>query len=296
MDIRVMRYFVTVAEEGSITRAARKLNIAQPPLSKQLKQLEDELGMVLFIRGKKNIQLTEAGAFFKRRAVDLLASFDSLEKQMNNYQMNAVGAVSIGAVEAVATCYLPEILNEFHQEFPNINYEVWCGSTDDILEKLEKGLLDVGFLRTYADTDRYSSFKLLEDAWCALIPDTHRLALTAGQTICARDLEDEPIVVPSTPGRIQEIEAWFQSEGIKPNIICVYNVLSMGKALAQKNLGIAMALADNRKLMEDSQHLVCRKLTPALNSTVNVLWSKTHYLSDSASRFLEFISDYTQKV
>ncbi|MGN0402187.1 MAG: LysR family transcriptional regulator [Acetatifactor sp.] len=296
MDIRLMRYFVTVAEEGSITRAAKKLNIAQPPLSKQLRQLENELGMVLFIRGKKNIQLTEAGAFFKRRAVDLIASFDSLEKQMKNYQMNAAGAVSIGAVEAVATCYLPDILNEFHQEFPNINYEVWCGSTDDILEKLEKGLLDVGFLRTYADTDRYSSFGLLEDEWCVLIPDTHRLAGTDNQTICAQDLDGEPIIVPSTPGRIQEIESWFQSVGIKPNIVCVYNVLSMGKALAQKNLGIAMALADNRKLMEDSRHLICKKLTPALNSAVNVLWSKTHYLSDSASRLLEFISDYTQKV
>ncbi len=293
MDVRLLRYFVTVVEEGSITKAAKRLNMSQPPLSKQMRQLEEEMGVILFIRGKKHIQLTEAGSFFKTRAEEIISSVDALERQIREYKDGNKGRIIIGAVEAVAANYLPEILNEFRQKYEDITYEIWSGSTDDILRKLDKGVIDIGFIRNAFDENKYNRFELLQDSWGALISEQHRLAESDIKYITADMLIGEPLIIPSTPGRVEELQMWFGQAGVEPDILCNYNVLAIGEALVKEKLGVALVLADYRKA-EMGPHLIYKKLKPELNSSVNVLWSKNHYLTEPASRLVEFIMNETE--
>lgn len=288
MDVRLLRYFVTVVEEGSITRAAKRLNMSQPPLSKQMRQLEEEMGVILFIRGKKNIQLTEAGSFFKTRAEEIIYSVDTLERQIREYKDGNKGRIIIGAVEAVATNYLPQILNAFRKKYEDVTYEIWSGSTDDILRKLDKGVIDIGFIRNAYDENKYNSFELLQDSWGVLISEKHRLAEFKEAFITADMLVGEPLIIPSTRGRVEELRTWFAQAGVEPDILCNYNVLAIGEALVKEELGLALVLADYRKVGMEP-HLIYKKLKPELHSAVNVLWSKNHYLTESASRLVEFI-------
>ena len=287
MDIRLLKYYITICEEGSITRAAKKLNMSQPPLSKQIKQLEEEMGVILFIRGKKNIQLTQAGIFLKKRAEELVSAFDAIERQMSDYRNGNRGHIVIGAVEAVAANYLPDILTGFQKDYPEITYEIWSGSTDDILQKLDKGSIDIGFIRNPYDLSKYNSFELLQDSWNALIPEEHVLAGMAYASITPELLKEVPLIIPSTKGRVEELQTWFDNAAFQPHIICKYNVLTIGEALVRERMGIGLVLAKYTKA-STPLGLVCKKLEPALESAVNVLWSKNHYLSEPASRFIEF--------
>lgn len=295
MDIRLLKYFITIAEEGSITKAAKRLNMSQPPLSKQMRQLEDEMGVILFIRGKKNIQLTEAGIFLKSRAYELINSFDALERQMMDYQEGKKGRIIIGALEGIATHYLPGILGGFQEKFKDITYEIWCGSTDDILNKLDKGSIDIGFIRTPFDADKYHYAQLLEDTWGVIIPDNHKLAKENIDAVTPSMLKGESLIIPSTAGRVREIQEWFKDGGVEPEILCSYNVLAIGEAMVRERLGLVLVLADYLKV-EEKQGLICKQLNPVLTSSVNMLWSKTHYMSDTASRLLEYITSHTQKI
>lgn len=288
MDIRVLKYFVTVAEEGSITKAAKKLNMSQPPLSKQMRQLEEETGVILFIRGKKNIQLTEAGSFLKSRADTLLSSFDSLERQVREYRDGKKGKITIGAVEAVATNYLPKVIHTFRKKYGDITYEILSGSTDDILGMLDKGMIDVGFIRNASDGEKYNSFELRRDSWGVLIPEEHRLAAPEVERITPELLNGEPLIIPSTHARVEELQTWFHDMQIEPEILCHYNTLAIGEALAREKLGVVFVLVDYENA-ELHQHMICKKIEPALGSSVNVLWSKSQYLSEPASRFIEFM-------
>lgn len=288
MDIRILKYFITITEEGSITKAAKRLNMAQPPLSTQMMQLEEELGVCLFIRGKKHIQLTEAGIFLKSRAEEILSSFELLERQMCDYKEGNRGRVTIGAVEAVATHYLPEVLTGFRENYRDITYEIWSGSTDDILYRLNKGMIDVGFLRSESASVNYNSIRLREDSWGIIMPKNHGLAGKEIKTVTPEMLREELLIVPSSGGRMAELTEWFNRAGVQPNISCSYNTLAIGEAMVSAGMGLLLVLVDytEENLKEG---MICKKISPALRSSVSVLWSQSHYLSDAASRLIDYI-------
>lgn len=285
MDIRILRYFLTIAEEGSITKAAKKLNMAQPPLSTQIMNLEDELGVILFIRGKKKIQLTEAGTFLKSRAEEMVSAFDSLERQMKDYKNGMVGKVTIGTIEAVAAHYLPLIFKDFNKKYPDIKFEIWSGGTNDVLNRLDKGIIDLAFIRPPFEESRYHSLLLMNDSWGVLIPKGHPLENENDNPLTPQILQGEQLIVPSTPGRLEEIKEWFSAAGIEPDIAYSYNTLAIAEGLVREKLGIALVLIGN-----STDNLVLKKMYPKLSSSVHILWAKNHYLSDSSSRFIEYIS------
>lgn len=284
MDIRLLRYFLAIAEEGSITKAAKKLNMAQPPLSTQIMNLEDELGVILFIRGKKEIQLTEAGTFLKSRAEEMVSAFDSLERQMKDYKNGTVGKITIGTIEAVAAHYLPRIFRDFNEKYPDIRFEIWSGGTNDVLNRLDRGIIDLAFIRPPFEETRYHSLLLMDDSWGVLIPKGHPLERDDGKPVTPQVLQGERLIVPSTPGRLEEIREWFAAAGIEPDITYSYNTLAAAEGLVRENLGIALVLVGN-----STDNLVLKKMHPKLSSSVHVLWAKNHYLSDSASRLIEHI-------
>lgn len=294
MDIRLLKYFLTVVEEGSITRAAQKLHMAQPPLSKQMKQLEEELGVVLFIRGKKNIQLTEAGVFLKNRGEEIISSLELAKRQLEEYKNGCKGHIIVGAVEAVAIHYLPEMIREFNQKYPNIIFEIWCGSTDDILNRLDRGIIDIGFLRNPFDEQKYEHFRLLSDSWGVLIPNDHPLAGIAGDMVTADMLKEEPLIVPSSANREEEIVEWFRQAGLQMTPHYKYNVLAIGEALVKRGMGLATVLADYRTVCSND-NIICKKLYPELKSAVNVVCSKNHFMTEVTYRFVEYLRDIAEE-
>lgn len=293
MEIRTLRYFLTIAEEGSITKAAKKLNMAQPPLSTQMMHLEDELGVILFIRGKKQIQLTEAGAFLKSRAEELVAAYDALERQVKDYQYGTTGKISIGTIEAIGTKYLAPMIASFHKKYPRVEFDIWCGGTDDILDRIDKGIFDIAIVRPFFEKAKYLSYELSVDAWGVLIPEGHPLAKCEEEYITPDMLKNEPLIIPSTIKRQTEIIEWFAEADIEPNIVYSYNVLSIAESLVSENAGIALVLVGNQ-----FDGLTYKEIRPRVGSSVNLVWSKSFYLSEPASRFVEYLREenHIQKV
>ena len=220
MDLRSLKYFVVVAQELNITRAAEKLNMSQPPLSNQLKALEEELGVTLLIRGKRHLQLTEAGNLLLRRATQILELADKTRQELADLKDGLSGTISIGIVEGRAPFLVSRWISGFREEFPRIQYSLWNGSSDDVLDRLYRGLVDIAVIAAPYDTEHLEGFQVGREPWVAIIPAGHPLAKAEGKQISLSSLAGEPLIVPSRKSRVDAIRKWFREIGEEPNIIC----------------------------------------------------------------------------
>ena len=209
MDVKTLRYFLAVAQEGTITRAAETLRIAQPPLSRQMQLLEEELGVTLFVRGKRNISLTEEGIFLKQQAEEIIGLLEKTQNQLGKIKTSTHGTISLGVTETCGASTLPALVDPFHRQYPNIRYNIWCGNGDEVREKLEKGLVDVGLVREPFNTEPYDRIFLKKEAWIALMSVNHPLAATTTDTIELGQLTGEPLIIPSRLRLQNEISHWF---------------------------------------------------------------------------------------
>lgn len=155
MDIRTLRYFLVTAQERNFTKAANKLCMAQPPLSRQIKLLEEELGVTLFIRNSRQLQLTEEGYFLKQQAEEILLLIEKTEHQLEKMGNNDYGTISIGATESCGGSILPHLIEGFHEVAPHIRFQIWTGNSDEIQERLEKNLVDVAVVREPFNMEQY---------------------------------------------------------------------------------------------------------------------------------------------
>ena len=219
MDLRSLKYFVVVAQELNITRAAEKLNMSQPPLSNQIKALEEELGVTLFIRGKRHLQLTEAGSLLLRRANQVLELTDKTRQELREMQDGISGTISIGMVEGRAPFLVSRWIAGFREEFPLVQFSLWNGSSDDVLERLYRGLVDIAVIAAPYDTEHLEGFPVGREPWVALIPVGHSLAQQEGNRIPLASLVDQPLIVPSRRSRVEAIRQWFQETGAEPRIV-----------------------------------------------------------------------------
>ena len=169
MDLKDLQYFLAVAQAGTITGAAAKLCMAQPPLSRQMKELEEELGTTLFIRGKRHIRLTEEGIFLRQQAEEILSLMEKTRGQLSRMGTGAGGLISIGVTESCGAGVLSDIMERFHSDFPGIRYNIWCGNGDEINDKLDKGLVDLGIVREPFRTEKYESALIKTESWTALL-------------------------------------------------------------------------------------------------------------------------------
>lgn len=284
MDIKTLKYFLTIAEEGNITKAAERLHMSQPPLSKQIKQLEDELGVCLFIRGKKFIQLTEAGVFLKKRSEELVATFGMLERQIKEYQDGRKGHIQLGTVESFGANRLPNLMSEFHVHYPNITF--WVYSTvnpDDLLNKLDRGIVDIAFIRGPFDKNKYEYFEVMTDSWGIMIPWDHPLADSKIPYVTAEMLKGETIT--TTTAKSRYIEEWFQNNGVTPNILCWWDSHVVGEALADRGIGLSITLSAQQH-RSCGRRTVYKKLYPEIKSSIYAVWSKSRVMTDSFVHFL----------
>lgn len=285
MDLRLLKYFLVVAEEGNITKAAHRLHMSQPPLSKQLKQLEDECGVLLFIRGKKNIQLTDAGLFLQSRAEEILSFFNQTQNQIMEYRNGGKGHITIGSVEAFARNNLPGLLLEFQKQAPNITFDVFSsGNVEEILHKVDRGNIDLAFVREPFDPNAYNHFVMTQDCWGVLMPPDH--PLVAQPAISPEMLEKEALLAPNQEPLFKILEDWFRAANVEPNFYCRWNSSAVGEALIGKGLGLGVGVGLR---YENHGNLVFRKFSPEISSDISVLWSESHFLTDSIQCFLTYL-------
>ena len=285
MELRTLRYFVTVAEELNITRAAGLLNISQPPLSQQLKNLEEELDTVLFIRGKRRLELTEAGKMLYQRAKDILSLSEKTEAEIRSLKAGMTGTVSIGLVEGMAPDIAAEWFSGFLKEHPQVRFRILDGNSDDLIEKMRGGLIGLAVITAPYDQQLLNSFQGGQERMAALMRRDHPLA--ERESLNVEDLLPEPLIVPSRKAHVDTIRRWFRGTGENPGIICEMDNYLDAAALAGRGVGISI-FPQTAYVMNDS---LIQKEIFAPNTAVDYLfvWRKGHQLSLLEETFIDYV-------
>ena len=240
MDLRSLKYFVVVAQELNITRAAEKLNMSQPPLSNQIKALEEELGVTLFIRGKRHLQLTEAGSLLLRRANQVLELTDKTRQELREMQDGLSGTISIGMVEGRAPYLAAGWIAGFRQAHPAVSYSLWNGSSDDVADRLDKGLSDLGIVASPYNTEQLRGLVVGQEPWAAILPRDHPLARDPSPQLPLASLVGVPLIVPSLRSRMEAIRRWFAQIGKEPLFLCDTSNYLDAVALTEQGAGVSI--------------------------------------------------------
>jgi DNA-binding transcriptional LysR family regulator len=283
MDLRKIEYFLAVAEEGQITAAARRLNMAQPPLSHQIKLLEEELGMQLIERGSRRIRLTEAGNLLRLRGEQILDLVQTTTRELHNLNMGAQGVLNLGTVASSGASLLPQRIQLFHEKYPQVNFQIWEGETHRILELLNSGVIEIGIVRTPFFSQAYE--------WITLPTGLSSDPMVAVASVYWKkdpiqpiDLKDKPLIIHRRYEA--NILAVCKQAGFDPRIFCKSDDIRSMLIWADNGLGIAIVPKSSLHLYVSSR-LVARDIdAPALETTVALIWLKNRTLSAVASNFV----------
>lgn len=293
MELRVLRYFLAVAREGSVTGAANFLHVTQPTLSRQLKDLEEELGTKLFIRHSHSVSLTPDGMRLRKRAEEVVDMIEKTEAEFAVKEENIGGDIHIGGGETRVMRLLAGIIHEIRKEYPNIHIHLHSGNSEDVTERLDKGLLDFGVLIQPADLSKYDYVNLPEkDVWGVITRKDSPLA--ARQVIGRRDLLGEPLLlsrqaIRRTSVRNEFIE-WFKDDFEKLDVVGTFNLVYNASILAENGIGHVVTIGGLADTSGNSE-LCFRLLDPRLETALNIVWKKFQVFSPAAEVFLQKIQE-----
>ncbi len=293
MELRTLHYFTVVARELNITRAAEKLNMSQPPLSNQIKALEEELGVQLFIRGKRHLELTEEGALLLRRAVQMQELADKTRQEIASLREGMTGTIYLSMVEGRAPFLAAQWIAGFREEFPLVRYNLWNGSSDDVLDRLHKGLADLAVIAAPYDTEHLEGFSVGQEPWAAMFHPDHPLAKEPGEAIPLSSLVGEPLIVPSRKSRIESIRRWFGEIGAEPRILCEMSNYMDAVALTSQGVGVSIF----PQTVGVSNGLVVSKVVtqPARQAEYILVWNKGQAPSGLTREFIRYVQDYLEE-
>lgn len=285
MDIRVLQYFLAVAREESITRAAERLRMTQPPLSRQLKDLEDELGKQLLIRGSKKVTLTEDGMLLRKRAEELVDLMKKTKAELTSSNENINGDIHIGCGETEAISFLAQAAWDLQQKHPLIHYHIYSGDAERVMERLDKGLIDFGLLVGPVDVNKYDYIRLpLKDRWGVLMRKDNPLA--EKESITAEDLWDKPLIISHQTSINSEMFSWLKTDITKLNIVATYDLVYNASQFVKKGFGYVIALDKLINTTGDSS-LCFRPLYPILEAGLCIVWKKYQVFSKASNAFLQ---------
>lgn len=289
MELRTLRYFTVVAKERNITRAAEMLNMSQPPLSNQMHNLEQELGVQLFLRGKRRLTLTAEGELLLRRAQQLLDMEDKVRQEISALRDGMSGTISLALVEGRAPYLAARWIAGFQEEFPLVRYQLWNGSGDDVLDRLRKGLADLAVIAVPYDNEHLQGLAVGSEPWVAMIPRSHALARWPGNELPLARLVGERLIVPSRKSRIEAIRQWFGEIGAEPEILCEMSNYVDAVALTEQGVGISIF---PQTTYTPNDLLVSKVITnPARQVEYELVWNKNGTLSTAAEEFLNYVHD-----
>nr|MBQ6241843.1 LysR family transcriptional regulator [Lachnospiraceae bacterium] len=286
MELRTLNYFVTVAEELNITRAAQILRISQPPLSAQIKNLEEELGTELFVRGKRRLKLTDAGQLLYQHAKDILKLSEKASAEITSLSRGMTGTVTVGLVEGMAPDIAAEWFVGFLAEHPGVRFRILDGNSDDLIEKMRGGLIGLAVITAPYDQQLLNSFQVGQEKMVALMNRSHPLA-SGKEYLEVADLVREPLIVPSRKAHIETIRHWFREIGEGPDIVCEMDNYLDAAALAGRGIGISI-FPQTAYIMNDS--LISREIAGP-DTTVEYLfvWRKEHQLPTVEESFIDYV-------
>ncbi len=285
MELRVLRYFLAVAREQNITAAAESLHITQPTLSKQLMDLEEELGKKLFIRGNRKITLTEAGMFLRKRAQEMVDLADKTEAAFREEGMLAGGDVYIGGGETEAMRYVAKALGRLQESCPNIRFHLFSGNGEDVTERLDKGLIDFGLFVGAADLKKYDYLKLpYLDTWGLLVRKDHPLA--ERESIRPQDVAGVPLLCSRQALIQNELSGWLGYPLEKLTVVGTYNLIYNASIMVEEGIGCALCIDRLVNTTGDSD-LCFRPFQPGISANLVVAWKKYQVFSKAAEKFLQ---------
>ncbi len=296
MEIRVLRYFLAIAREGSITNAANFLHVTQPTLSRQIRDLEEELGQRLFVRGSHHMSLTAEGMILRKRAEEIISMVDKTEAEFQSMEHMVSGDIYIGSGETKAIQVVAQIAKELRDTYPGIHYHLYSGNSEDVTERLDKGLLDFGILIQPADISKYDYLNLpAKDTWGVVMKKDS--PLSKKEVIRKEDLLEVPLIC-SRQAIMQErsgneFAQWFGEDFDRLNIVTTFNLVYNAAIMVEAGVGYAVTI-DKLVNTAESSALCFRPLEPKLDSGLNLIWKKYQVFSSAAELFLERLQDAFQ--
>lgn len=289
MDIRTMQYYLAVVREGTISAAAETLHVAQPSLSRQMKDLEEELGASLFVRGNRKITLTEEGMILRKRAEEIVQLMQMTEEEISQIKNHISGSVRIGAGESYSFHYLSRTAASIAEDHPDIRFNITSGDTQDLMDELNNGLIDFAVIFTEVDHSLYQSIQLpAEDGFGVLMPKDCPLAQKS--EIHLSDLKSLPVIVSRSS------EPYFTGSKEVPslNIVATYNLIYNASLLVEDGLGYAICFDRLINTTGDSP-LCIKPLLPRITNAGNLIWKKYQVFSPAVQLFIDRIRKMTDE-
>lgn len=291
MELRVLRYFLMIAREENITRAAEALHVTQPTLSRQIAQLEEELEVKLFERKSHHIELTEEGILLRRRAQEMLQLSEIIKSELSKNGEELTGNIAIGAGELKSMDQLSEIIAAFHEEYPKVTFEIFSSNVDAIIFRMDQGLLDLALLIEPVAIDKYSFVRMTQlERWGILVPTKHPLAMH--DAVTSSDLKNEKLIVSESDSMQSELKSWFGELEEQMQIVSTYNLLYNSTMLMEKNIGLGLSL----ELNIHYPGLKFIPLTPELNLSSVLVWKNNQVFSPTVTKFIEFSQKYIKSI
>lgn len=284
MEFRVLQYFLAVTREQSISGAAESLHLSQPTLSRQLKDMEEELGKQLFIRSNRKITLTEEGMILRKRAEEITELVKKTQDEIALSDENIAGDISIGAGETDGNHSMIRAARDLQAEYPLVRFHIVSGNREQVLESIDRGLLDFGVVYGQIDSTRYDSLKLpFSDAFGVMMRRDD--PLSAKDIIELEDLWDKPLIISRQIFQSREIETMLQREFEKLNIVGTYTLLFNGSLMVEEGMGYAICYDKIINVSGDSP-LCFRPIAHQMESSPHIIWKKYQVFTKAAEMFL----------
>lgn len=291
MELRVLHYFLTVAREETFSAAAEALHLSQPTLSRQIKDMEDELGKPLLIRGGRKVTLTEEGMLLRKRAEEILALARIAREEVTAAEEALTGELHIGAGETEAVHFLTRAARRLQAEHPQVHFHIVSGDTTDLMELLDRGLIDFCLLFDPIDLGRYNAIRLpAQDTWGVLMRRDSPLA--SRQAVRAEDLWDKPLILSRQAAESNALSTWLRRDAAQLNIAGTYSLIFNASLMVQDGMGYALCL-DGIINTSGESGLCFRPLTPVLRADAHVLWKKYKIFTKAAQRYLQELQGQT---
>ena len=288
MEIKDMRAFYAIVEEGNISHAAQRLDIAQPALSRQMKRLETALGVQLFERGSRRIRLTDAGRVMYSRVEHILGMVDGTVREITEIGSGVAGSIRLGTITTSGAMLLPELISEFHSRYPNVTYQIWEAEGARILELLDNRVIEVGITRTQVDSKVYESIVLPNEPLVLIMNREHEIG-AAPDKVLLEELKDVSVIIPL---RWQSVfVANCRKQGFEPNVVSVSDSIVQDLLLTKMGMGMALLPVSSKTLLTDGNLIYKKLVEPEMSTHTVIAWLKNRTLSSSSEHLIRLFRE-----